>query len=224
VTAWRQALPAAAWTHLTVRDGEKGPVESERVKRRVQTRLERNRPGPEEWLVVTRRPLTDDRALEARVSREATDQAARHRYQYDLTPTDGCEMAFQEPSLGERARVIKAGACIAASCKCGKGEVGLDEYPVRPWQGWPHHLALSLLAVWCLIGATHRGQPWTPALTLPHVRYGLSLLRLAVCCTPGTDSICRQVQRQLLRNELARFSHHHTRKCLPTRKLRREIQ
>src|SRR6516225_5712649 len=41
VTAWRQALPGHAWTHLTVRDGEKGPVEIELVRRRVQTRIER---------------------------------------------------------------------------------------------------------------------------------------------------------------------------------------
>jgi len=85
-------------------------------------------------------------------------------------------------------------------------------------------MALSLMAVWFLIGETHRGQQVTPALTLPQVRYGLSLLLLEVFCTPGTDSICRQVQRQLLRNELARFYHHHTRKCIPTQKLRREIQ
>jgi len=52
----------------------------------------------------------------------------------------------------------------------------------------------------------------------------LSMLLLEVFCTPGIDSICHQVQRQLLRNELARFYHHHTRKCLPPRKLRREIQ
>jgi hypothetical protein len=42
--------------------------------------------------------------------------------------------------------------------------------------------------------------------------------------TLGVSSICRHVQRQLLRNELARFSHHRTRKCLPPRKLRRDIQ
>ncbi len=62
---------------------------------------------------------------------------------------------------------------------------------------------LSLIAVWFLIGETHRGQQVTPALTLPHVRYGLSLLLLEVFCTPGVDYLCRQVQRQLLRNELA---------------------
>ena len=47
----------------TVRDGEKGPVEIEMLRRRVQTRIERKRTGPEEWLVVTRRPLTEDRVL-----------------------------------------------------------------------------------------------------------------------------------------------------------------
>jgi len=97
-------------------------------------------------------------------------------------------------------------------------------YQVRTWQGWHHLMALSLMAVWFLIGETYRGQQWTPALTLPQVRSGLSLLLLEVYYRPGADSICRQVQRQLLRNELARFYHHRTRKCIPPRKLRREIQ
>ena len=57
-------------------------------------------------------------------------------------------------------------------------------------------MTLSLLAVWFLIGETHRGQQLTPALTLPQVRYGLSLLLLEVFYTPGVDSICRHVQRQ----------------------------
>src|SRR5437764_11822156 len=83
-----------------------------------------------------------------------------------------------------------------------------------------HHRALSLMAVWFLITETHRGQQLTPALILPQVRYGLSPLLLEVYCTPGVDDICRQVQRQLLRNELARFYHHRTRKCILPRKLR----
>ena len=85
-------------------------------------------------------------------------------------------------------------------------------------------MTLSLIAVWFLIGETHRGQQVSPALTLPQVRYGLSLLLLAVFCPLGVDYICRRVQRQLQRNELARFYHHRTRKCMPPRKLRRETQ
>ena len=85
-------------------------------------------------------------------------------------------------------------------------------------------MALSLISVWFLICETRRGQQVTPALTLPQVRYGLSLLLVEIFCTPSIDSICRQVHRQLLRNELARFYHHHTRNCIPPRKLRRDIQ
>src|SRR4030095_616327 len=165
-----------------------------------------------------------NRLWEARASRDAADQDTRYRYQYYLTPTEGPEGAFKETSLAELARVIRAGAAIETSFKRGKGEVGMDEYQVRTWQGWHHHMALSLIAVWFLIGETHQGQQLTPALTLPQVRYGLSLLLLEVFCTPGVDSICRQVQRQLLRNESARFYHHRTRKCLPPRKLHRKIQ
>jgi SRSO17 transposase len=224
VRDWRQSLGSAGWTHVTVRDGEKGSVEMEMVTRRVQMRLERKRTGPDEWLVVTRRPLADDRTLEPRASRDATDQDTQHRYHYYLSPTSVSGAELQEPSLSELARVIKAGACIETSFKRGKSEVGMDEYQVRTWQGWHHHMALSLMAVWFLVGETHRGQSLTPALTLPQVRYGLSLLLLAVFCLLGVDDICRRVQRQLQRNESARFYHHRTRKCIPSRKLRRETQ
>jgi SRSO17 transposase len=222
VSAWRQSRTSDAWTRLTVRDGEKGPVEIEMIKRRVQTRLERKRTGPEEWLVVTRRPLADDRTSEGKSSPDATEQDDRYRYY--LTPTAVSGMEREEPSLAELARVIKAGLCIEASFQRGKGEAGMDEYQVRTWQGWHHHMTLSLISVWFLIGETHLGQQLTPALTLPQVRYGLSVLLMEVVCTLSVPYICRQVQRQLMRNELARFYHHRTRKCLPPKKLRRAIQ
>ena len=82
---------------------------------------------------------------------------------------------LEESSLAEVARVIKAGVCIEASFKRGKSEVGMDAYQVRTWEGWHHHMALVLLAVWFLLGETHRGQQVTPALTLSQVRYGLSV-------------------------------------------------
>src|SRR5919197_2139689 len=117
VTVWRHALDPKAWVRLTVRDGEKGPVEIEMVTRRVQTRLERKRTGPEEWLVTTRRALADDSALEPQASRDATDQDAGYRYRYYLTPTCVSTGELAEPSLAELARVIKAGACLEASFK-----------------------------------------------------------------------------------------------------------
>jgi SRSO17 transposase len=131
VTDWRKSFDPTAWRRFTVRDGEKGPVGIELVTRRVQTRLERKRTGPEEWLVVTRCPLSDARMLEPQASPDAADQDARYLYQYYLSPTGVSEVELAAPSLAELARVIKAGACIEASFKRGKSETGMDEYQVR---------------------------------------------------------------------------------------------
>jgi hypothetical protein len=51
---WCRALPEGAWTRIDVRDGEKGPLVIESVKRRVQARTETGGTGPEELLLLTR--------------------------------------------------------------------------------------------------------------------------------------------------------------------------
>src|SRR6266404_6020859 len=51
-------------------------------------------------------------------------------------------------------------------------------------------------------GATPRGQPWTPALALPHRRDGLSARRMAVLYTFREPSLGRQMHRELMRNAL----------------------
>jgi len=151
VRAWRQSLTSDAWTHLTVRDGEKGPIGIEMVKRRVQTRLEHKRTGPAEWLVVTRCLLADDSTSERQSSPNVMEHDGRYGYRYYVTPTCVAAVELEEPSLVELARVIKAGVCIEASFQRGKSEAGMDAYQVRTWEGWHHHMALSLIAVWFLI-------------------------------------------------------------------------
>jgi hypothetical protein len=81
-----------------------------------------------------------------------------------------------------------------------------------------------LLAVWCPSGATPRGQPWTPAVTLPHRCDGLSARRMAVLWTFREPSLCRHVHRELLRNALLDFTPYNSRNCLPPKKLLRDIQ
>jgi hypothetical protein len=99
----------------------------------------------------------------------------------------------------------------------------------RPWPGGekrrggraPHHEefeaigsfllpcaapGVSLLAVWCLSGATPRGQPWTPTVTLPHGCNGLSAWWRAVWWTFREPSLCRHVRRELLRNAWLDFT------------------
>ncbi len=120
-----------------MRDGEKGPVATRMVKRRVQTRLGRKRTGPEEWLVITRRPLTDDRMLAARASRDATDNDTPYRYHYSLTPVHGQWSHAKNPLLqnwresSKQAPALKRASNEAkvrwawTSTKCARGKAGI---------------------------------------------------------------------------------------------------
>jgi SRSO17 transposase len=136
VDRWCDSLPNEAWTRIDVRDGEKGPLVVEMVKRRVTARTERSRwDAAEELLVVTRSPQDSD-AL---------------KYDYHLSNASG-----QAP-LEELARVVKAEHRVEDGLKRAKSEAGLSDYEVRTWAGWYHHQILSLMATWFLTVETRRG-------------------------------------------------------------------
>ena len=59
---------------------------------------------------------------------------------------------------------------------------------------------VSLRAVWCLIGATPRGQPWTPTGTISHGCNGLSARRMAVLWAFCAPSLGRHGRREFMRN------------------------
>jgi len=137
VDRWREALPAAAWTRIDVRDGEKGPLVLEIAATRVLARTERGRDaGAEELLVVTRSP----------------DENGKIKYDYYLSN------APAGTPRKELARVIKAEHRIEDCIKRAKSEAGLSDYEVRTWTGWHHHQTLSLIALWFLILETRRGK------------------------------------------------------------------
>jgi SRSO17 transposase len=141
VDAWRDELKKNAWTRMNVRDGEKGPLVLEMVKRRVTARTERSsREAAEELLVVTR----------------SRDENGKMKYDYYLSN------ASADTPLKELARVVKAEHRIEDCLKRAKSEAGLSDYEVRTWSGWYHHQTLSLIAVWFLIRETQRGKKTHP--------------------------------------------------------------
>src|SRR6266571_2518905 len=82
--------------------------------------------------------------------------------------------SFQQASSVERP--LPGGAKRTAG-RASHHEEWCSDWVVSPpvWTA-----GLSLIAVWGMSGATPRGQPWTPAVTLPHSRHGLSVRRMAV--------------------------------------------
>jgi SRSO17 transposase len=133
---WRAALPEESWTRIDVRDGEKGPLAIEVVKRRVRARTETGGTGPEELLLVTRELQAD----------------ATFKHDYYLSNAD------PGTPLTGLARVTKAAHRIEECFERAKGEAGLADYQVRNWSAWHHHQTLSLLAAWFLNQETRRGK------------------------------------------------------------------
>ena len=52
----------------------------------------------------------------------------------------------------------------------GNGEVGLDHYEVRNWEGWHHHMVLSLLTLWFLVLERCRVGEKKTGVTVPQTR------------------------------------------------------
>jgi SRSO17 transposase len=144
VRHWCESLPTGAWTRVTVRDGQKGPLEVEIVACRVESKVERRVVGFEETLVVVR-----------------STEGGQQKYDYHLSNAE------RATPLEEFARVATAEHRIEQCLKRGKSEAGLGDYQVRTWRGWHHHVTLSLLATWFLIGETRRGEKACPGADGP---------------------------------------------------------
>jgi SRSO17 transposase len=114
------AAAASAWQTLTVAEGAQGPRTYQVVARRVWESRD-GLPGRSCWLVLRRNP--DGSEPKAYLSNAPAD-----------TP------------LVALATVGAQRWAIETAFQQAKGEAGLDEYEVRGWAGWHHHVTLVLLA------------------------------------------------------------------------------
>ncbi len=138
VDAWVASRDEDEWTEIDVRDGAKGPLVIEAIKRRVVGRTHRRQEGHEEVLVVIR---YRDR-----------DEAKVVKTDYHLSN------ASVDTPLDQFARVAKAEHRIEECIQRGKSQAGLGDYEVRNWKGWHHHQTLSLIATWFLVTEVRRGK------------------------------------------------------------------
>ena len=117
-TRWPRTLPAQAWKRISAGDGAKGP------------RLYH-------WARAAIRPLEDPRSYWLLVRRSLTD------------PTDLAYYLCHGPErtpLRELVRVAGTRWAIEETFQTAKGQVGLDQYQVRRYDGWYRHITLAMLA------------------------------------------------------------------------------
>jgi len=140
VEAIAAALPAGAWKRLQFREGTKGVQVAHFAA--IRWVVERDDlPGPELWLVIER----------------SCDQAPYVKYYLSNARPD-CPL-MELAQAGHHRWPIED--CFLR----GKQEVGLDDYEVRGWRGFHHHMTLVMLALWFLVlqerrlGGKNRGRP-----------------------------------------------------------------
>lgn len=120
VQAVATAVPARQWTLRTVADGAQGPRTLQFARLRIWE-SQAGVPGRKTWLLLRRNP-------------------------------DGSELKYclanapHTIPLRTLAWVSTRRWPIETEFQQGKGETGLDEYEVRRWRGWHHHVTLALLA------------------------------------------------------------------------------
>lgn len=143
-------LDEEEWTHIVVRDGEKKPLEWDFCALRVVT-VRDGLPGPWEWLII-RRSL-DKKNLKFALS--------------NAPPSTSIEV---------HADRISRRYWVERSIQIGKGSAGLDEYEVRGWRGWHHHMTMTLLSMLFLLKLRAQLQDKAPLLTIEDVEDILSVV------------------------------------------------
>lgn len=120
VQAVAATLASEEWTTLAVAEGAQGPRVHRCAARRVWESRD-GRPGRACWLVLRHNPDGSE-------------------------PKYYLSNAAEETPLAKLARVGAVRWTVETEFQHGKGLVGLDEYEVRSWPGWHHHVTLCLLA------------------------------------------------------------------------------
>ena len=114
-------LPRHAWTRYFIKEGSKGPMRAEFAFLRVIS-VRDELPGPRVWLII-RRSLGTPTEMKFYFSNASRKIAPR-----ELAQLSGWRWPI-ETTLEE-----------------GKGEIGLDQYELRTWPGWQHHMVQSFVA------------------------------------------------------------------------------
>ena len=154
---WAQQVPAEARRRYRMLEGSKGPLVADFVAFRAVAGRDKL-PGPEVW-VLLRYKVTGE------------DELPKVKYYLSNAPAD--------TAIEELVRVCGMRWPIESCFEEAKGELGMDQYELRSWAGWYHHMTLVILAHHFLVRLQQRlnqreggHEPGNKATnTLDHIAY-----------------------------------------------------
>ena len=114
-------LPASAWKTYVIKEGSRGPLRAKFAFLRL-VKVEEKLPGERVWVILRRAGSAPS------VTKYYISNAPETTTPADFVWASGMRWPI-ETALEE-----------------GKGEVGMDHYETRTWQGWHHHMAQTFAA------------------------------------------------------------------------------
>jgi len=144
VRAFGKSLSSSDWTRLRIRETERGELVAEFAAVRVWHSVD-NLPFQEVWLVM-RRDL----------------ETSEIRFSFSNAPSD--------TPLERLAHMQSRRYWVERALENAKGEAHLDQYEVRGWRGWHHHMTMTLLAMLFLLELTLQMKEKAPMLTIQDAR------------------------------------------------------
>jgi SRSO17 transposase len=113
-------LPKSAWKRTTMKEGSKGPLVSEVAMVRMTAKRD-GLPGPRLWVIIRW---------------NAADPSDLRHY---------LSIAPETTPEAELARLLGTPWLVELTFEQGKQEVGMEDYEVRSWQEWHHHMVMVML-------------------------------------------------------------------------------
>jgi len=168
------------WTRAVIKEGSQGPLVCDFAFLRV-TESRGGLPAAELWLII-RRNLDDPSEI---------------KYFFSNAPLN--------TPLEEFVRISGMRWPIESIFEESKGEVGMDQYEMRSWIGWHHHMLLVSLAHHFLVRLRIQFQDRSPALTIYQVR--LLLCSVLPSFVSDIQAALERVRYYQQRNFAAYLSH-----------------
>lgn len=137
-------VPPEQYQRYTLHEGSKGPLVSDVACLRVVATRD-GLPGPEVWLVIRHDASSEER-----------------KYFLSCAPveTQRSQLAWLSAARWPVERCIE-------DCK---DELKMNQYAMRSWRGWYHHMTLVMIAHLFLVTLQQEFREDMPALTVPQAR------------------------------------------------------